>query len=677
MKNKKIILSVLVVIFLALIGGVIYYINKPDKESTLTLLDKQWIESNKNKVVDFTITNNVPIYSYNGSGIVFDFLEDFKNDTNIEFNKTSVLEENKGYSFLVANALTSKDLLLGEDNYAIVSKTNINYDSVNELSNLIVGTLSTELEKVSGALKGSYNLVYKPFESYELLFSSLNLGTVNAIVVPKLYMMDKIISNNLFINYTLDDLSNKYVIHLGDNDRLNDIVKKYFNKWTMDNYDDLFGENFVNNYFTFNEIPEKNIVSFRSKRYVYGFVNNAPYDTIYNGTLAGINNTLIKSFAKMTNIEITYKEFNNYHKLLDAFNNNNIDFFYDVTNNNNFKTDVYKTTNFGNNNIVILSSLKNNNFISSINDLNSYSVLTIKDTNVSKLLNDKKIKYDGFNNINALLNNIKEDSVIVIDEEIYNYYVRNSLKDFKIDNKFTIDSNKFTIRSIDSNKVFSDFFNFYLLFVNQNKLINDGYQEIVVKEKSFDLIKNISVYLLAIWGILSIVINIIKTIFKPRENNSGLSKEEKLKYIDMLTSLKNRNYLNENIEKWDASEVYPQGIVVVDLNNVAYINDNYGHNEGDNVIKEAANVLIKNQVENTEIIRTNGNEFLIYMVGYDEKQVISYIKKLNKELKTLAHGFGASIGYSIINDAIKTVDDAVNEATIDMRNNKQELNNNS
>ena len=144
----------------------------------------------------------------------------------------------------------------------------------------------------------------------------------------------------------------------------------------------------------------------------------------------------------------------------------------------------------------------------------------------------------------------------------------------------------------------------------------------------------------------------------------------------MLTSLKNRNYLNDNIEKWDASEVYPQGIIIVDLNNVAYINDNYGHSEGDNVIKEAANVLIKTQIENSEIVRTNGNEFLIYTVGYDEKHIIAYIKKLNKELKTIAHGFGAAIGYSIINDAIKTIDDAVNEATLDMRNNKQELNNN-
>ena len=129
--------------------------------------------------------------------------------------------------------------------------------------------------------------------------------------------------------------------------------------------------------------------------------------------------------------------------------------------------------------------------------------------------------------------------------------------------------------------------------------------------------------------------------------------------------------LNDNIEKWDASEIYPQGIIVVDLNNIAYINDNYGHSEGDNVIKEAANALIKTQIENTEIIRTDGNEFLIYAVGYDEKQIVSYVKKLNRELKTIAHGFGAAAGYSIINDAIKTIDDAVNEATLDMRTNKE------
>ena len=66
---------------------------------------------------------------------------------------------------------------------------------------------------------------------------------------------------------------------------------------------------------------------------------------------------------------------------------------------------------------------------------------------------------------------------------------------------------------------------------------------------------------------------------------------------------------------------------------------------------------------------------MIYLVNYSEKDVVTYIRKLNREFKDLAHGFGAAIGYSVINDGIKTIDDAINEATLDMRNNKEELNN--
>ena len=58
------------------------------------------------------------------------------------------------------------------------------------------------------------------------------------------------------------------------------------------------------------------------------------------------------------------------------------------------------------------------------------------------------------------------------------------------------------------------------------------------------------------------------------------------------------------------------------------------------------------------------------MVGYDEQDVVNYIRKIYKELKELPYGFGASIGYSMILDDVKTVDDAINEATIDMRNKK-------
>ena len=160
---------------------------------------------------------------------------------------------------------------------------------------------------------------------------------------------------------------------------------------------------------------------------------------------------------------------------------------------------------------------------------------------------------------------------------------------------------------------------------------------------------------------------------KKKKEVKVVKKEDRRKYTDMLTALKNRNYLNFNMSTWEESKIYPQSFIVVDLNNVSYINDNYGHEEGDKLIIKAASILVNTQLENSEIMRTDGNEFLIYLVGYSEKQIDTYCKKLTKEFKNLPHGFGAAVGYSIITDDIKTIDDAINEASLDMKTKKEEL----
>ena len=143
-----------------------------------------------------------------------------------------------------------------------------------------------------------------------------------------------------------------------------------------------------------------------------------------------------------------------------------------------------------------------------------------------------------------------------------------------------------------------------------------------------------------------------------------------MKYIDMLTSLKNRNYLNETIDSWNQNKAYPKTIVIVDLNKIKLLNDMSGHNDGDRQIKACANILIKTQLDNSEIIRTDGNEFLIYLIGYEENQIGNYVHKLSKEFKSMPYEYGAAIGYSIIIDDTKLIDDAINEATIMMRKNK-------
>ena len=125
--------------------------------------------------------------------------------------------------------------------------------------------------------------------------------------------------------------------------------------------------------------------------------------------------------------------------------------------------------------------------------------------------------------------------------------------------------------------------------------------------------------------------------------------------------------------EWDKNTIYPQTIIIIDLNDLKELNDKYGHTAGDKQIQATANILIKTQLDNSDIIRSDGNEFIIYLVGYTERQIASYMRKLYKEFKNLPYEYGASMGYSMISDDLKLIDDAINEATIDLQKKKESV----
>ena len=185
---------------------------------------------------------------------------------------------------------------------------------------------------------------------------------------------------------------------------------------------------------------------------------------------------------------------------------------------------------------------------------------------------------------------------------------------------------KFMVKN--NNKAFYNLVNYT---INTNSYYNyknsglDSMNESILESSSFGVVYGI---ILAIIFIPLIVIFIVIKILKKKKKNKKVKITDRHKYTDMLTSLKNRNYLNAKMPEWGESNVYPQSIVMIDLNNVKYINDNYGHEEGDQLIVEAAGILVNTQLENSEIIRTDGNEFLIYLVGYSERQIETYTKKL-------------------------------------------------
>ena len=668
MKNKKILILVLVILIALGFGG--YFLIREDKVTTLNLFEKQWIENNKNKLIDMSIVNEIPILSYNGEGVILDFLNSLNTETGLAFNKISykVTEEVKTeYAFKMVDSINANDLLIYTDNYVLVTKDK-SYLSIDELNNLNIGVLNSNLERTNNYLYG-INATFAPYESMDLLLEEFKKEdtTLNAIVLSKTIDLKTIIENDYKIAYNINDYQKHFVLSLGSEEKLNSILTKYYNKWINNNYDKSYNKYLSKNYFSFKNISDSNTVQFRSKRYNYGFISNAPFDFILDGKLMGINNELLSDFSKLTNAEISYKEYDSIEDMKEAFNSNKIDLYYELSSSFEYNIDTYNTIPLYNNNLIVLKHSSSDLIIDSLKSLKDVTVL--KNSMLSNYLNNAKVSFTEYENMDKLINNVNNNSVVVMDLINYNYY-KNLLEDYVIAYQMNIDDYSFVIRDINDNKLFSEMLDFYISFIDTDKYVNIGLKNSILIDKTPIVLKYVALVLGSVVGLLLIVLAIIK--IKPKKNKVNLTKEDKLRYIDSLTSLKNRLYLNDSIEKWDQNEVYPQSIVMLDLNNIAYINDNYGHAEGDFVINQAANVLILNQIENSEIIRTNGNEFLIYLVGYDEKQVVSYIRKLNKELKEVKHGFGVAIGYSMINDGIKTIDDAINEAAIDMRNNKEE-----
>ncbi len=682
MKKKKVLIGIIIGIVISLLIVASYFIlTKEDKTTTLNIIEKQWIENNKNKRFDFSVVTDIPIFSYEGKGIFLDFLDNIEEVTGLDFNRISTKygnSETSEYGFNIVDTIDDNDILIYEDNYVILSNKGTRYETIEELDGLVIGALNSEVSNIAYYLKGA-NVTFKTCEKVDGLFDAIKndpknniVPVVDAIILPKTIYLDEILNYKDFdISYTISEMSKKFVLTLGSNDRLNDILTKYYTKWSDENFNNSYNNYLLDMYFNINKIDEKQKVQFRSKRYTYGYIDNAPFD-IEN---VGINEQLIDEFIKFANIEISFKKSNNYNDLVNMFNQNEIDFMFDNLANNDYSLDIFNTVSNYDESFVVITSKSNDIVINSVNSLLNNNINVIGDTKIAAYLDTQGFDLNTHKNIEQLVQNTGNSDVIVIDYLTYKFYHDLYFGDSDLKYIFNLDDDySFVIRDISENETFYNLFNFYLSFLNDKKVINNKYNSITLEKLNKSNYNMIFIIVLAIAIIITLLI-VIKMLSKKKGMFSNLSKDDKLKYIDMLTSLKNRNYLNDNIEAWDSSEVYPQTIIIADLNNVAYINDNYGHNEGDNLIKEAANILIKNQITNSEIIRTNGNEFLIYLVGYDEKQIVSYIRKLNKEFKELAHGFGVALGYSMINDAIKTIDDAINEATIEMRNNKEEANN--
>lgn len=666
-------LLILLIIVIAIVVGLYFFLTAEDEESKLSLIEKQWIEKNKDTLINIEIPNNLSVIGSNGEGLLFKFLNKVEEETELSFNKISYnypenTDSNKNnYSLLVlknSDTLNKNDILVIEDNFVLVGKENKLIEDIASLSGTTIGVLDSDKTTLNNNYK-NININFRGFSSIENLFKAMNEKIIDYIVVPRYAALDNIVKNNYYIKYEFNNLSNKIVFRFTENERLNKILSKYLEDWKeKDLRNDL--EKSLMNFYEENskitDIEKNNLVR---KVYTYGYVKGTSYNEKKNDKLYGLAGEYINTLMNMANMEFKIVEYSNKEKLIEDIKNNKVDIaFIDFDFNNE---NVLKTEQPFLSNMVVLS--KN---IENINDKNGLTNRKLYLYKENFLYSYIKNNINGYTKLIKNINTNINDGLLVLDEIEYNNYSINSkLTDYKQVFIDTYSSNYHYVIT-NNNETLYNLFNFILNNTSYNEYKNMSIKNLNNTYNNENNFKYIYTIIVAIILIPIVLLVLVITITKSSSKLKFNKKENVLKYNDMLTSLKNRNYLNEKMEEWDELEVYPRTVIIADLNNLKYVNDNYGTEEGNNLIKKAAAVLINTQLEKSEIVRTDGNEFLIFLVGYNKNQVNAYKSKLAKEFEKLPYSFGAAIGSSMIEDEIKTVEDAINEASIDMRKDKEE-----
>ena len=675
--KKKLIIIIPILIALAVFLGVYLYFNIEDSKTSLTVLEKKWITNNKDQKYDFEIVNNYPIYSMDGTGVIFDFIDNFEIDTDLDFNKISYLKDTQPTTSSLKirildndTKLSDNDLLIAEDGYVLISKENVRYDSLSLISSKTIGVFASDIGEVSYFLKSSANLTYKSYDSIDEMINDLNAGTINMIVIPQIMYLDQTITSDAFyVNYYFTEMSKKIVLTLSDNNKeLNNIISKYYQKWKKKNYVSTYNEQYLKYYLTKKNINDKSKSEMLSNTYVYGYVENLPYEANVDGVPVGIAAEYVARLKRLTGIEFTYKKYKSLSELTKSINNNEVDIYFNYFDlvGNSYKA----TTSTFVEEFVVLRNEKNKENVTTFEELKGKNVNILSNSSLLKYIqSNSKANVVEKKSINEL---VKDNNLIVVDKEVYNYYRNSKFSKYEVIYTSSMASN-YNFAVSNKNEELYKLFNY---IISTNSYYNYRISGLSSLHTSLVDRTSFEEFYLIVLGIVLLPVLILLAIYlllKNKKKQTIVRKEDRRKYTDILTSLKNRNYLNLNMKVWDDSKIYPQTIVIIDLNNIKYVNDNYGHEAGDNLIIATASTLVNTQLENSEIIRTDGNEFLVYLVGYTEKQIETYCKKLNKELKELPYGFGAAIGYSMIVDDIKTIDDAINEATLMMKEKKEEL----
>ena len=142
MKKKLIIITPIIIALVAFIFVYRYY-NHQDKNTSLTVVEKRWVQDNKSQTVDIEVINDYPIYGTAGKGVLYSFVKDMTKDVGLDFNEIPYLKTSKtstnSLRFRILDndeKQSDNDLFLFEDYYIAVGRDYQRLNHIKDMKNL-------------------------------------------------------------------------------------------------------------------------------------------------------------------------------------------------------------------------------------------------------------------------------------------------------------------------------------------------------------------------------------------------------------------------------------------------------------------------------------------------------------------------------------------------------------
>jgi diguanylate cyclase (GGDEF)-like protein len=268
-------------------------------------------------------------------------------------------------------------------------------------------------------------------------------------------------------------------------------------------------------------------------------------------------------------------------------------------------------------NYSVIGSIDNHIIIKNLPDIAKYRIGLIRETGINDIVlenisEDTLVEY--FDTMEDALLALKTHEIdLITDNEAvfieeyfsnqrFDFEILYSVKDIVKNYAF------FTPKTKDGLKL-SRILDKGMKEINMDLIVSDRYQNKSIfayyKEYSEELRKSNTIRNFILILLIFIVVIVLSAVVLIKRNNNELEIQAR---TDHLTKLKNRNALFSDYKKRE--KLNNRRVYFIDLDDFKFINDNYGHDAGDKVLKDVSKRLSE-FAPKSNVYRMGGDEFLL------------------------------------------------------------------